>query len=377
MVKETLVKVNEQQVHSVEKESKSSKASLSGNVLFFASFDVGDIIDIQQIREKKILKASDMDPFPHFKNYHVPLVIDIDELSEKKSGATVMAKIHNFGVVSLNYIIPYNCSFEALKHLLIDSVDDYSQIAKKDAKKIFDQINFCIKEPSFYNGSAFYHAVQNEYESLKINNTDLIKKFGHEIVSLLKLERKKMAEDQIEEVLEQSTAYYGSDLIIISSEGAFIYDDDYYEPLEFLELVNIQKLELQCYDKVLDKKLNAFYNLDRYKIPASSYIPLLGSRIDMVLEEITKLKVDISVITERLRNSVNMTNDSYFQNLYSMLVEAFKLNEWKSSIDEKMSIISEVYSLRRNQHETIRNEVLTIVIIVFIALETFFAFLKI
>jgi hypothetical protein len=302
--------------------------------------------------------------------------VDINDFSEKEPEASVSAKIHNFGVLSLNYVIPFTETFDTLKIRLIQVVNNYKQISKRDAKAIYMQTKSVTLEPNFFNLKTTYYAVQAENKTFSITNKDLVKNYGHVIASLLRLETQTMSEYQIEETFKSATSYYGSDLVVVSSEGAFIYDSEYHEPLEFFELAGIQKLELQCFDKLLDKKLNHFYNSDTYKLPLKSYIPLLGSRIDSMLMDIAKLRVDISVITERLNNSVNMTGDVYFQKLYTMLMQVFKLKEWKTSIDEKLSIINEMYMVRKNRLDTVREEMLTLVIIVLVAFEAFVAFMN-
>lgn len=355
---------------------EKDKTIISGNILIFYAYDIGDVIDINKIKAKKILKVNDLETFPHFKNYHVPLSIDIMDFAEREEGVKVLAKIHNFGVLSLNYIIPFRETFDTLKIRLIELVEDYKLISKKDGKAIYSQIKSAMVEPNFFNLKTTYYAVQVENKVFKISNTVFVEKYGHVIASLLRLETQTMSEYQVEETLQSSTAYYKSDLVVISSEGAFIYDSEYHEPMEFFELAGIQKLELQYFDKLLDKKLNYFYSSDTYKLPLTSYVPLLGSRIDSMLMDIAKLRVDISVITERLNNSVNMTGDLYFQKIYAMLVDVFKLKEWKSSIDEKLSITNEMYMVRKNRLDTVRAETLELIIIVLIAVEISMAFFK-
>lgn len=366
----------EDQKPKSESRNAGESTLISGNILIFYAYDIGDSIDINKLKARKTLKASDMESFPHFKNYHVPLSVNIDEYSEKSDDAKISVKIHSFGVVSLNYIIPFCETIDNLKLKLIHQVEEYKQISRKDARFIFNQIKPVITEPSFFNLKTGYYAVHADNKALEISNKDLVRRYGPQIASLLRLETQNMSEYQIEEVLQASTAYYGSDLLVINSEGAFIFDSEYHEPLELFELAGIQRLELQSFDKLLDKKLNIFYNSDTFKIPVRSYVPLLGSHIDSMLIDIAKLRVDISVITERLKNSVNMSGDSYFQRLYLMLGDAFKLKDWKASIDEKLSIVNEMYSVRKNRLDTVREELQNILIILLIAVEVALAVIK-
>lgn len=353
-----------------------SSSNISGHILISYAYDVGDQIDINKIRLKNILKVNDKEPFPHFKNYHIPVSVDVADFFEREESVALSVKIHSFGVISLNYVIPFSETFETLKIRLIDVVELYKQISKSDAREVFREIRPVVHDSNFFNLKTSYYAVQVDNKVLKVGGRQIIDDYGHAIAALLRLETAKMSDFQVEEILQKSTAYYGSDLIIINAEGAFIYDSEYLEPLEFFELAGIQKLELQCFDKLMDKKLNYFYNTETYRLPLRSYIPLLGSRLDSLLLDMAKLRVDISVITERLNNSVNMSGDSYFQKVYNMLVSAFRIREWKDSVDEKLSITNEMYLVRKNRLDTIREEVQTLAIILLITCELVFAILK-
>ena len=79
---------------------------------------------------------------------------------------------------------------------------------------------------------------------------------------------------QKEDILGSILGYYGKDLIIIDSEASFIYDDEFFEAMEFIDSVNVQQLELKYFDRLLDNKLTLFYN-QPYVVPWYAYIPLV------------------------------------------------------------------------------------------------------
>ena len=67
---------------------------------------------------------------------------------------------------------------------------------------------------------------------------------------LLRFETESLSEYQKNEILESAIGYYRGDLIIIDTEAAFIYDDEYEEVLDLFEFANMQQLELQYFDRV-------------------------------------------------------------------------------------------------------------------------------
>lgn len=363
-----------------------SEQTLTGNILLFHAFDVGQSIDIKQIKDKKLVTLSASVAFPYFKNYHIPLFVEVPNFVPSKmvdegiKSSTRMdclyARIHNFGAISLCYKIPFCATLDTLKVKIIQTVENYRKISKKDAAYIFDKISSAIAQPHFYNLRSEYYAVQVNSFNEKLEPEDFKEKYGSQIASMLRLEVQNLSEFQEEDILESVTGYYGKDMVVIDTEGAFIFDDEYYEVIEFFELANVQKLELQCFDKILDQELNLLHKNEKYKMSLMSYVPVISTNLDTLLTRLMHLRLDVSVVSERLSNSIKMVGNAYYAKLYSMLVDKLALGEWKTSINEKMSIINELYMVRKNQLDTARSEFLEIVIIILITLDALLAFWK-
>lgn len=357
-----------------------SKTVFTGNILLFYAFDVGDDIDLNKIKNTHML-ATHVTPLPaYFKNYHTPLSFGLAECYSKNQESPerndcVSSKIHHFGVLSFCYKIPFQESFESLKQKLIDIEQAYDKQSEEDSRMVFKAINPAIQKPCFYNLKNSYFAVQVNPVADKMEPEDFKERYGRKIVSLLRLETQNLSDYQTDDVLESVTGYYGQDLIIIDTEASFIYDDDYFEAMEFFEFANIQKLELQYFDRLLDQKLNYFYSQKSYKIPFRAYIPFAGGQEELPVYSLAKLRVDISVITERLENSIKMAGDAYYENLYSMLVDQLSLRAWKDSINRKMDIIKDLYTVHHDNLTTVRAEIMTIVVIALIAVEVLVLFI--
>ncbi|MFH0898832.1 MAG: hypothetical protein V1855_04600, partial [bacterium] len=149
---------------------------------------------------------------------------------------------------------------------------------------------------------------------------------------------------------------------------------EYFEPLEFFESANLEKLELQYFDWLVDQKLTQFYEGGGYNVPWKAYVPLITERLDLPISRLASLRVDISVITERLENSINLAGDAYYAKLYSMLVKKFFLKERRDSINRKLDIIEDLYMVYQDRLDTIHEGILTLVIILLIAVEVLLRF---
>lgn len=359
------------------------KNTFKGNILLFYAFDVGDDIELDMIKNKGLVNTCVMPLSAYFKNYHIPLAFrmtDEQQTKDKDTGviqtSCISSKVHHFGVLSFCYRIPFEDTFEDLKVKIIDIKKSFDEKSEIDAKNTFKKIYTAIKKPRFYSLKNSYFAVQVYPIKEKITPDQFKDLYGSKIASLLRLEVYALSDYQMDEILASSIGYYGQDLIIVDSAASFIYDDEYFEPLEFFESANIQKLELQYFDRDLDQKLNYFYAQQHYKVPLKAYIPLIGQRIELPVSRLAKLRVDISVITERLENSIKMAEDEYYSKLYAMLVEKMSIKGWRDSIYRKLAIIHDLYSVYQDRLDTIHDEILTVVIIILIAFEAIFAFMR-
>lgn len=372
--------MNDTFMHMVDQEeaekfdSEKKGTIVSGNIVLFYLFDIGDDIDLTLIKDKRLVMITDIYLSPFFKNYHIPLPFRMKEDQEETldpQGSCVYRKIYNFGIVSFCYRIPFQESFDDIREKVLNLRKKFDDKSNKEAKEVYGNILPAIKEANFYNLRSSYFAVQVNPLLDKMTSEEFRQKYGSKIASLLRLETQKLSSYQIDEILASTTGYYGQELIIIDSAASFIYDNEFFEAIEFIESANIEKLELQYFDRVLDQKLQYFYTQKSYKVPLVAYIPLLTEKLDLPISQLAKLKVDISVVTERLENSINVAGDIYYSKLYSMLVEKLFLKEWRESITRKLNIIKDLYTVHQDRLDTIHEGILTLVIIILIVLEIF------
>lgn len=352
---------------------------VSGNILLFYAFDIGEEVKIDSIKTRGLLSTYALPQSAYFKDYHVPLAFHLLENRENQvlqRTDAILNKLHHFGIVSFCYKVPFDDSFDNVKEKIIVEKQKYDEQSEKDARLIFDTISSEIVNSNFSNMKNDYFAVHVNPIPGKFTADDFKEMYGAKIASLLRLETQTLADYQQDEILSSITGYYGQDMIIIDSEGSFIYDDEFFEPMEFFESTNIQKLVLQYYDRFLDKQLNYFYQQKQHKIPFSAAIPLLGQFADSPVARLARVRVDISVITERLEYSIKRAGDAYYSNLYTMLVEKMSIRDWRDSINRKLEILGDLRQVYHSQLDTIHDEILTLVIIILIALEVFFAFLR-
>lgn len=339
----------------------------SGNIFIFHSFDIGDDINLERVSAEQMIVRKTSSPSKYFKNYHIPLEIELP--TPQQSAHCISAKLHNFGVITLRYKIPFSATLEELRAQINVMGEAYQEQSTHDAQAIFKRIKSAVKQAKFFHLRKSYVLIQVDTVP---NTTDVVQlkdEYGSIIASTLRFETETLSEPQKNEILESAIGYYRGDLIIIDTDAAFVYDEEYEEILDLFEFSNMQQLELQYFDRVLDKQLNAVYEKEVKRLPLSTYLPFIDVGFGDQVSNLSRLRVDISVITERLENSVKLAGEPYYAELYAILVEKLDLKNWKESINNKLSIISDIGSVYQDKVDSIRNDILSVSVIVLVFIE--------
>ena len=341
-------------------------SKLRGNIFIFHAFDIGDDINFAKILSDRLVPITQSPYSKYFKNYHIPLTLASDQLDTPITSSS--ARLHNFGVITLRYQIPFHSSFEELRTEINALDTQYETHALNDAFTIFSKIKSAIKQAHFFHLRKSYVVIQVAPEP----NYDVVafkETFGSIIASTLRFETEILSEYQKNEILASAFGYYRGDLIIVDTEAACVYDDEYDDILDLFEFANMQQLELHYFDRVLDKQLNTVYERQVKAPPVRAYLPFIAATEGDPIGDLEKLKVDISVITERLENSIKVTGEPYYSELYSLLTEKLELNSWRESINRKLAIIQDIATVYQNKIDAVRGDILSLAVIVLIFLE--------
>jgi len=352
-------------VHSNADNSIIDK-EFSGNIYLFHAFDVGDDINFEKVQQIRSLTQVPLTLPKYFKNYHTPLAVELPRPHE--SARCISAKINSFGAISLTYQLPFDGTLERVLKDFNRINNQFLEQSVIDAKSIFKKIEHCITQPHFFQMNTTYAVVQvNPDQAISI--TDLKNQYGGVITSMLRFETQSLSEYQKNEILASAIGYFRGDLIIVDTDATFLYDAEYAEILDLFEFANIQQLELRYFDRLLDQQLHKIYEGEGRNLPIQSYLPFSVSVSSDPIARLGKLKVDISVITERLESSIKFAGEPYFSELYDLLVQQLDLSNWKHSIDRKLTIIHDIQSVYQNKIDVTRGDILSILVIVLIFIE--------
>lgn len=338
----------------------------SGNIIIFQAFDVGEDVNLEQVRQLNSILVRPLTLSKYFKNYHTPLPIDLPH--PHSSSKCISANIHGFGVISLVYKIGFRETLDDLRKRINLLDAEFQEQGVTDATSIFKTIKKEIKQARFFHLRTSYVVIQIDPQP-NLSLVALKDTYGSSIASLLRFETENLSEYQKNEILDSAIGYYRGDLFIIDTQAAFVYDDEYGEILDLFEFANIQQLELQYFDRMLDQQLNVVYQREVRALPLKAYMPFIGSLPKDQLGSLNILKVDISVIIERLKSSIKLAGEEYISELYALLLEKLDLNNWQASIDNKLEIIKNINDVYQEKIDTIREDSLSLLIILLIFIE--------
>lgn len=351
----------------------ADKQIFTGNIIIFHAYDIGDDINLEAIKDKQLLLRRPLQLAKYFKSYHTPLEVELPH--PHSSSRIISVKIHEFGVLTLTYKIPFSQTLDELKQEIDEIDDEYSEQSVMDAGSIFNKIKSEVRQPKFFQLRKSYVLIQvNPLPG--IGTEKLNEDFGSSIASILRFETEALSEYQKNEILASSVGYYRGNVLVIDTYATFIYEDDYQDILDLFEFANMQHLELQYFDRLLAQQLISVYERDVQKVPWHSFLPFMSGVADDPIAALGKLKVDISVITERLENSIKLAGEEYYSAIYAHLVEKFEINNWQSAINRKLNIIFDLRSVYENKVYMVRQDILSVLIILLIFIELVVGIMK-
>lgn len=352
---------------------KSRDRILKGNVFIFQGFDVGEDINLDLLKRSSTILVRPLTLAKYFKNYHTPLPIDLPH--PHSSSKFMSASVHSFGVISLIYKIPFEGKLEELHRILPGLDAEFQEQAVTDAGSIFRTIKYAIKQPKFFHLRTSYVVIQIN-PIAQLSTTEFKEHYGNTLAGLLRFETESLSEPLKNEILKSTIGYYKGNLIIVDHQATLIYDNEYDELLSIFEFVNIQQLELQYFDRFIDQELTMVYQREVRRLPWKTYLPLIGTLPQDPIGKLNILKVEISVIIERLESSIKLAGEEYMSEIYTTLVEKLDLKNWKEALYDKLQIIKDLNEVYQNRVDAIREDLLTMSIIILIMIELIVAILK-
>lgn len=196
-----------------------------------------------------------------------------------------------------------------------------------------------------------------------------------DLVPLLSGERRPLSAAARQDLLRLRFSYYTDDLVVVTWDRAFIYEPrGDSDVIDVLEVANAQLLEMRYYDELLDDELPRMYDLIE---GARRTVGLFSSwRFANLARRLTALVAEVTELTERVDNALQVTEDVYLARVYAAALELFRVPTVGSAVDRKLAIIRDSYTALYHEASAARAALMEAVIVILIAIEIVLALLR-
>ncbi len=196
-----------------------------------------------------------------------------------------------------------------------------------------------------------------------------------DLVPLLSGESRALSEGARADLMRQRFSYYTDDLVVLTWDRAFIYEPrGDSDVMDVIEVANAQLLEMRYYDELLDNELPRMYDLVE---AARGTRTVFGARrFADLARRLYTLVAEVTELTERADNALQVTEDVYLARIYSSALELFRVRLVNAAVERKLAIIRDTYTALYDEASSRRAELMELLITVLIAGEIVLALVR-
>ena len=169
--------------------------------------------------------------------------------------------------------------------------------------------------------------------------------------------------------LATTLSYYEDDLILLTWAAAVMIESDSSardDATLLLEFANAQLLSFRTYDAAVERELERI--TPRLGRLSRARWPLIHSSQDFLSEAHT-LIADITEHSSRVENALKVTEDVYWNRLYTAALQALRVETWRTGIAETLEVLRQMAGLLHDEEQVARSTLLEVLVIVLIAVE--------
>jgi hypothetical protein len=348
-----------------------------GQVVALFAFDIGYEISLEKLRG--MIETTPIQPLsrkkqtPTYLQYtKPPQILHLGLTSGHfPVPGNIQATIFDFGAVNISYRWPLGQPEDvALGDLPKIGFDLYNfnlePHAKEQAENLMSKIASAIVRPRLSTLVEDYYLFIIEKLDQPLKADELLQQYRSILAQTLRCELSNLSKAQQDEALSQCISYYENDLAVVDWNAAIIYDRDYEDTANVLELLNVELLEARYIDSQLDKRIAEYGSLTRKR----TELPIpLRTPYKKAIQDLAELRLESSLLTERVENALKLVGDLYLARLHSAGAQRFYLQEWDRIIARKLVIISEFYQLLTDRVHTVQSQALEVIIVALILVE--------
>ena len=353
----------------------------SFRILFL--YDVAEAIDLGGLRQLLgprggTVKETLPRRTPEYIRFEEPPVVEPSEQLTLQTGEHVACSIkyYAFASVVVQLDVPFDCDWKALLcHVSrwVDPVDIEPQ-AREALRSHLARVQPAIVRPTkdWLEEDYLIINLQSAGEGERPSAEELLRAKGQEIAQMVRGESAPLAAKTTEEILQASASYYPSDLAVIGSAAAFVYDspDDSAATSQVLEYAKMQLLEFRYYDGLMTQLLSDVYAA----LERSRNILLSRWSFPGQAQGFNTIRLDVMELTERIDNAIKFVSDVYYARVYRLAAARMGVGEYRNLVDEKLRTVGELYDFMIDQFNEARSFVVELGIAILALLDVILLF---
>lgn len=355
---------------------------LKGSVMALFAFDIGFEVALDKLgRLPSSAPAQPLSPkkqTPTFLQYSKPpLVVNLGEMKPILSEAgRAQITVFDFGAASIAYQWPLPSGERALSLADLQPLSrtlyehNLEARAKEQVQAFLEENRSAIARPGLSPLVEDYYLFVIEELDQPRSAADLLEQHGPLIAQVLRFETRPLSAELQDEALHQRISYYENDLVIVDWNAALIYDRDYRDTVNVLELLNVELLEARYTDRQLDRRIGDYQELT---LKHKDWLVPLRSPNRKAIQALAELRLESLVLAERVDNALKLIGDLYLARVHAIAARRLYLQDWERSISRKLDIIAGLYQLLTDRVRTTQSQTLELAIIILILVEILMA----
>jgi hypothetical protein len=347
-------------------------------------YDVGDSIELEQARALLAQPSARVRPVATrggaIEIAQLPLEISMGpaglRLGNLALGGELRARIYDLGILALRVVLrlPGPCTWPGVTTLMAE-VQSYPP----EILQLFDG---AVKSL----GATLAPAIQRPAAALRIEDYSILvverladgkpasQLARHPALLQAALgERRPLSTSA--QALATALSYYEDDLILLTWSAAIVIEPEAAardDATLLLEFANTQLLALRSYDAEVERDL-ALITPRIAEVRRPFYLHLFSSF--QFQREIAGLITDITATSTRVENALKVTEDVYWNRVYSAALATLRIATWRAGLAEALDVLRQTSSLLHDEAQSAWTTMLEVLVILLIAIEVVVALL--
>jgi hypothetical protein len=347
-------------------------------VLFL--YDVAEAIDLERLRDLLGTRGGPVKSvFPrrtpeYIRFEHAPIVEPAEAIT-LSTGETVLCslKYYAFAVAVVQFELGFEGDWQDLlakASRWTDALDVEPQ-AREMLREHIERVSPSIIRPTKDWLNETYLVVNLERIGPDGNGqptaTELLAEHGKEIAQLIRGEMMPLSPRISEDSLEASVSYYATDLVVIGSSAAVVYDrsEDAAATNLVLEYAKMQLLEFRYYDGLMTQLLSDVYDalerrrnvlLSRWSVPRDA-------------KRFNTIRLDVMELSERVDNAIKFVSDVYYARIYRLAATRMGVPDYRNLVDGKLRTAGELYEVMIDQFNEARSFAIELAVAILVFLD--------